>query len=64
MTVETINPRDAARNWIGAALAEHRSTGEIERLAAALEMEAMEKHIPIETVVEWCWSGVVSWRQN
>jgi len=57
MTLETTHPRDAARNWISAALAEHRSTGEIERLAEALEIEAMEKHIPIETVVEWCWSS-------
>lgn len=57
MTVETINPRDAARNWIAAALAEHCSTHEINRWAEALEVEAAEEHIPIETIVEWCWSS-------
>ncbi len=57
MTLETINPRDAARNWIAAALAERSSNHEIQSLAEALEVEATEKHIPIETVVEWCWSS-------
>jgi hypothetical protein len=57
MTVETINPREAARNWIAAALAEHFSDQEIRSWAEALEVEATEQHIPIETVVEWCWSS-------
>jgi hypothetical protein len=59
MTVETINPREAARNWIAAALAGHCSNQEIRSWAEALEGEATEQHIPIETVVEWCWSGVL-----
>lgn len=57
MTVETIDPRDAARNWIAAALAGHCSKHEITHWAEALEVEATEKHIAIETVVEWCWSS-------